>query len=160
MMQMISAKASRRELVRHFATLTPERVLNDGGYPSLARLKKENKPEAVETALAILIIDASRAFDTPLDRETAMEIALEVHTRYYYITLEECYMVLQRMKSKPAYGKLNMNKYLQEFEAYSAQRTAMADDMSYNRHLGTSDAGTNRGNETYSIKQLIKKTKR
>ena len=70
MMQMISEGVSRREMLKEYGTLTPERVLG-GGFASLARLRKSHTAEKVEMALAILLIDASRAFDAPLDKDTA-----------------------------------------------------------------------------------------
>ena len=158
-MQMISEGVSRREMLKEYGTLTPERVLG-GGFASLARLRKSHTAEKVEMALAILLIDASRAFDAPLDKDTAYEIAIEVHTRYYYLTLEDCYIVLRRMKSKAMYGKISLNKYLVEFENYATERMKLADEMSYNSHLATSDAGTNRGGETVSVRELLKKGKR
>ncbi len=159
MMQMISEGTSRVEIARKYGAITPATILT-GNFASLARLRKDRTPKEVETALAILLIDASRAFDSILDKETAYEIAIAIHTRYYYLTLEDCYLVLERMKTKIIYGKLNMNKFLAEFEAYATERIEMADDMSYNRHLATSDAGTNRGCDTASVKEIMKPLKK
>ena len=159
MMQMISGGTSRVEIARRYGAITPATILK-GSFDSLARLRKERSPEEVETALAILLIDASRAFDSLLDKETAFEIAIAVHTRYYYLTLEDCYLVLERMKTKIIYGKLTMNKFLAEFEAYAAERIEMADDISYNSHLATSDAGPNRGCDTATVKEIMKPFKK
>ena len=159
MMRMISAGASRIELVRHFGSLTPERVLQQG-YTTLASLKRDNSIEDVERALAIMLIDTSRSFGDPLDKDTALEIAAEIHTRYYYMALEECYIVLGRMKSKTMYGKVTANNYLAEMSQYDKERLKMADEMSYNQHLATSDAGTNRGCNTATIKEIMKPLKK
>ena len=156
MMQMISEGTSRVEIARKYTSITPTTILNSN-FPSLARLRKERSAEEVERAIAILLIDASRAFGEPIDKETALETAVEIHTRYYYLTLEDCYLVLSRMKSKPLYGKLSSNKFLTEFEAYGAERIQLADQMSYNNHLATSDAGTNRTGDTDSVKGIMRK---
>ena len=155
-MQMISAGSSRVDIVKHFATITPAKVLN-GSFPSLARLKKELGENKVETALAILIIDTSKAFDEQLEKDTALELAAEVHATYYYYTLEECFIILQKFKHQQLYGKLTLNKILAAFEEYNKERMTLADDISYNAHLASSSAGTNRGNTTVPLNQLLPK---
>jgi uncharacterized protein (DUF433 family) len=151
---MISAGSSRIEIVKHFATITPEKVLK-GTYPSLAKLKKEIGDDKVEMALAILILDTSKAFDEQLDKDTAVELAAEVHATYYYYTLEECFFILQKFKHRQLYGKLTLNKILTAFDEYQKERISLADNLSYNAHIAVSDAGTNRGNTTVSVRKLL-----
>ncbi len=158
MMQMILEGNSRTEIIRHHSQLSIKKIITNN-YPGMASLKKHYGEESLEKALAILLIDASRAFDTPLNRENAMEIALEIHTRYYYLSLEDCYYVLKTMKSKPIYGKLNMNKILCEFEQYEKERITFSENMNYNQHLSQSDSGGNRHSDGKSMKEILRKHK-
>jgi len=133
-MRMISANASNRELVRSFANLTPEKVVR-GGFPSMALLKKEHGQDKIEDALAILIVEASLSFGDGFNKERAYDLAAEVITAYYYLTLEDCIIVLNRLKRTDIYGKFTPNKILAAFENYDKERFEIADELNYNKHL-------------------------
>lgn len=152
---MISAGASRAELVRHYATLTPEAILKQD-VTSLARLRKEYGTNEVETALTIMVLDASMAFETAIDKQMALELAAELHSTFYWLSLEDCFVALQRLRRKPLFGKLDANKILAAFEEYNQERMTIADEISYNRHLAIGDKGGNEGT-VKRLGQLIKR---
>lgn len=131
---MILGGASRIDLVRQFARLTPATIINNR-YPSLALLKKKHGQEKVEGVLSILLVEASQAFETQFDKETALAVSAEVASTFYYYSLEDCYYVLQQLKKSKQYGKLTENKVLAAFAEYEKQRLKDAEEMNYNNHL-------------------------
>jgi hypothetical protein len=133
-MQMISDNASTREIARSFSNLTPEKVIR-GKYPSLVSLKTKIGQEKTEKAIAILVGDAAVAFGEKIDYELALDLAAEIQTEYYYLTLEDCYIVMNRLKRQPLYGKLTLNKILTAFEQYTTERINTAAEMNWNKHL-------------------------
>ncbi|MBS2100690.1 hypothetical protein [Carboxylicivirga linearis] len=131
---MISAGASSRDLIKAFANLTPERVLG-GNYKSMALIRKEEGEEKAEQALAILLADTALAFGESLTKEMALYFATEILNAYYWLSLEDCFIVLNRIKRGKLYGKLNLNTFLNAFETYNKERLNMADDLSFSKHL-------------------------
>ncbi len=158
---MLSANASRREIARSFADITPETVIR-GKYPSIVQLKHKKGEEKTEQAIAILISDAALAFGEEMDESLLLELAAEVQTQYYYMSMEDCYLVLNRLKRKPMYGKLTLNKILAEFEQYQTERMQKAAEMNYNEHLAQKENPDvyERESKPLNIKQLIKKSTR
>ncbi|MFW6370974.1 MAG: hypothetical protein ACOC10_07205 [Bacteroidota bacterium] len=133
-MQMISEDASTREITRKFANLTPAKVLR-GNYPSMVRLKITQGEETTEKAIAVVIGEAAVAFGEKMDWEVALNLAAEIQTEYYFMSLEDCYIVMNRLKRQPLYGKLTLNKILTAFEQYKQERIKTASEMNYNHHL-------------------------
>ncbi len=131
---MLSADESRRELLRHFAGLTFHKVFA-GAFPSMATLRQKYTVDELERVLAILILDCSRAFGDSLSPDDGLELATEVQTMYYYLSLEDCYLVLQKLKRKKLYGKFCLNTVLQAFDEYDQERYTKADEINYNKHL-------------------------
>lgn len=158
-MQMISDQASTREITRSFADLTPEKVIR-GKFPALSRLKKEMGQEKTEQAVAILVLDASVAFGEEIDKESALDLAAEVQTQYYYMSLEDCYVVLNRLKRQPIYGKLNLNKILSAFEQYQKERIQKAEEMNYNHHLAEKENPDADDRDISLLKSPLKQTKK
>lgn len=136
---MISGGASRRDLVKAFSSLTPERVLG-GNYPSMAKIRKEEGEEKTERALAILIADTAKAFGESPNEEQAFYYANEILNAFYYLSLEDCFIVLNRIKRGKLFGKLTLNTFLNAFETYDNERLKIADEQSYNAHLSIKEA--------------------
>ena len=135
---MISANASTREIARSFGSITPEKIIR-GNYKSLASIKREIGQEKTEKAIAILIGDAAMAFGEKMDYELALDLAAEIQTEFYYMTLEDCYVVLSKLKRQPLYGKLTLNKILTAFEQYQEERINVAEKMNFNAHLAVKE---------------------
>jgi len=131
---MISEDVSTRDITRNFASLTPERVLR-GNYPSMVRLKLTEGQETTEKAIAVVVGTAAVAFGEKMDWEMTLDLAAEIQTEYYYLTLEDCYIVMNRLKRQPLYGKLTLNKILTAFEQYTTERVNTAANMNWNKHL-------------------------
>lgn len=137
---MIFEQNSNRMLIRQFVKLTPEQVLR-GGYPSMALLRKNEGEEKLTDALAIILIDTSMSFGDAINRETAYDLAVEIHTDYYYLTLEDCLIVLNRLKRAKVF-KFTINVVLNAFETYDKERLKMIDDNAYSEHLSIKEAPT------------------
>lgn len=136
---MILGGASNRELIKVFANITPERVLG-GNFKSMALIRKEEGEEKAERALAILIADTAMAFGESLNEKQAFYFSTELLNAYYYFSLEDCFIVLNRIKRGKLYGKLTLNVFLNAFETYNKERLKLADDMSFSKHLEIKEA--------------------
>jgi len=134
LMQMISAGASKTDLVRTYGGMSLEQVL-EARYPSLGRLTLMYGQEKTEKALAVLLLEASAAFEGSFDKETSLELAAEIKAHYYYLSLEDCYVCLQEMKTRKVYGKLTPNKVLVAVNDYADRRLIKAAEQSLNQHL-------------------------
>jgi hypothetical protein len=127
------------ELVRAFARLTPAQIVRER-YPAMSWLKRRHGLEKVEGVLAVLLVEASQAFATQFDEETALAMSAEIQSTFYYYSLEDCYYVLQQMKKSKQYGtQLTENKVLSAFADYEKERTQAAAEMSYNEHLSNKE---------------------
>lgn len=156
---MICEGASRVDLIRQYGTLTPDRIIQED-YTSMARLRRVHGNERVENALAIMVIEASTAFESPIDKALALELAAEVHTTYYWLSLEDCFVILQQMRRKKLFGKLDLNKILVEFDEYCRERISLADNLRYNQHLAIGDKGGNEGGRTRHVRDILKPYKK
>jgi hypothetical protein len=160
-MRMISEDVSTREITRKFANLTPEKVLR-GNYPTMVRLKITQGEETTEKAIAVVVGEAAVAFGEKMDWEVALNLAAEIQTEYYYMTLEDVYIVMNRLKRQPLYGKLTLNKILTGFEQYRQERIAKAADMNYNNHLANKEGADldERSSSPELLNRTIKKMRK
>jgi len=155
-MQMISGGASNRDLIRHFVKYTPEKVLG-GNFPSMALLKKEKGEQKLSDALAIIIIETSLSFGDGMNEKTALDLATEILVDYYYLSLEDCFVVLNRLKRAKVF-KFTINVVLNAFESYDKERLKMIDDNSYSQHLSIKEGNPMiRGSEKLATKYKVKK---
>jgi len=133
-MQMLSGGASKSELVRALGHLSLERIL-EASYPSLSQLAAAHGADKCEKALAVILLEASSAFEGSFDKDTALELAVELKARYYYLSMEDCYVCLQELKGQKLYGRLTPNKVLAAMSDYAERRLEQAALQSLNRHL-------------------------
>ncbi len=152
---MIFAGASNRDLIKAFSKLTPEKILG-GNFPCMSKLKKEEGEQRLTEALAIIIIDASWSFGEGMNKERALDLATEILSDYYYLTLEDCFIVLNRLKRTKVF-KFTINVVLTAFEKYDQERFKIIDDSNYSKHLSKKE---NRSNTTKTddILRLIKQS--
>jgi hypothetical protein len=101
----------------------------------MAVLRKQHESEKIENVLGVLIQDASRAFGNAWSDDQCVELSTEILSMYYYLSLEDCYLVLQRVKRSKVYGLFCMNTILQAFNDYDQERYTKADDLAYSKHL-------------------------
>jgi len=132
MMQMI-LETSKVELIRTYGQLTLHQIL-ENKPPSIAALKRVHGDNA-ERALAVIILEASTAFDEALPKEIAIEAAVELAVTYYSLSLEDFYLMLTQLKKSKIYGRFTINKLLAATEAYFENRCAEAERLSLNKHL-------------------------
>ncbi|MBA3901484.1 MAG: hypothetical protein H0X62_14985 [Bacteroidetes bacterium] len=148
-LQKILDKASNVEIIRAYGNLTIQQVL-DGAFPSLARLKIEKGIEMTEKALAVLLADASKAFDNQFKVDVALELAAEITSTVGHLSLEDCFIALRELKQKDKIYKLTPNNVLVHFKDYSERRIKAALDRSYNNHLA------NKENPVYDKDRTVK----
>lgn len=140
-LQMILGKSSKRELTKAYGHLSLEKVI-EGNYPSLAKLRKTYGDEKTETIASIMILDTATFFESNMNEEAAMDIAAEIATTHYYLTLEDLFMVLQDLKQQEIYGKLTANKILVACKKHSEKRMQTAANINYNKHLQNKEGRT------------------
>lgn len=167
-LQVISEKTSR-EITKQFGSLTTEKIL-EGNYPSLAKIKKEKGEEYSEKITAVLVLDTAKFFDSNMDIETAKDVAVEIGTMHYYLTLEDLFIVLQEMKQSEQFGKLTPHKILVACKKYSENRMETAAKINYNKHLQLKEGrgtSTNEPDEAfqkfyheYEVKRMAKEEKK
>lgn len=141
LMPMIIDKVSKRELVRHFGSFTPEKVIG-GGFPSMAKLRKDYGVEKIEKVLAWLIMETSKSFGELIIPEIAEDAAADILSAYFYLTLEDCFVCFNELKGSKLYGKFTPNTILQAFASYDIKRQKIAEDISYNEHLASKESRT------------------
>ena len=157
-MQMILDKASKTDLIKAFGGLTME-VIIKAKCPSVGRLMRNQEPEKVETAIAILVQDLSRSFEGELNRDDAEEVAAEVaSSSLRSLSLEDIYYALRQVKKKKQHGKLNVNKVLVELELHFEKRTEKAGEISYNNHLSMQHKA-DRGDSVKAYRDNLHKAK-
>ncbi len=100
----------------------------------MALLKKEEGEKKLSEALAIIIIETSMSFGDAMHKERALDLATEILTDYYYLTLEDCFIVLNRLKRTKIF-KFTINVVLTAFEKYDQERLKVIDDTNYSKHL-------------------------
>ncbi|MBI9063291.1 MAG: hypothetical protein JEZ14_15020 [Marinilabiliaceae bacterium] len=106
----------------------------------MAKIRKEEGEERTEQVLAILTADTALAFGENLKKEQALYYANEIVNAFYYLSLEDCFIVLSRIKRSKLFGKLTLNTFLTAFEKYDNERLKLADEQSYNAHLSIKEA--------------------
>ena len=132
-MQMMLEKASKTDLVRQFNNITLPAIL-EGNYPVIGGLKREHGLEKVEKVVKIMILDLSTAFGDELNA-VADELAIEISSLHYNLTLEDIYLVFKQLKATPIYGKMTQNKLLVALDKYWNERMDAAANINYRKHL-------------------------
>ena len=156
MRQMISEGASNRKLIRQFVKLTPEKILR-GNFPSMALLRKNEGEQKLSEVLAIILIETSLSFGDGMNKETAFDLATEILVDYYYLSLEDCFVVLNRLKRAKVF-KFTINVVLNAFENYDNERLKIIDDNSYSQHLSIKEGNPMiRSSEKLASKYKVKK---
>ncbi len=138
LMPMLSDNVSRRDILRHFSGLTFKKVI-EGQFTSISTLRKNYGVPELERVLAILILDAAKAFGDTLTPDDGLELATEIQSTYYYLSLEDCFLVMQKVKRQKLFGKFCFNTVLQAFDEYDKDRYTKADEISYRIHQKVKD---------------------
>lgn len=132
-MQMLLEKASKTDLVRQFNSITLPAIL-EGSYPVIGGLKREHGLEKVEKVVKIMVLDLSTAFGDELNA-VADELAIEIASLHYNLTLEDLYLVFKQLKATPIYGKMTQNKVLVAIDKHWNERMEAAENINYIKHL-------------------------
>ena len=152
-MQLISDGADKAGILKALSSLVVADILG-AGYPTIAALRKPeiHGPQRVHGVLASLIVDASGYFEQAIDKETAIELAIEIGAEFYYLTLEDVFVCLQKLKREKVYGKLTANKVLNAMSLYAEGRISLAEQKSLEAHAHSTDSRINYDDATASHK--------
>ncbi|MDT8412682.1 MAG: hypothetical protein RQ875_09490 [Vicingaceae bacterium] len=146
---MLQGKASKTELMRQFNGISLPAIL-EGDYPTVGKLSKMYGVEKLEKVIKVLVLDLSTAFEGELSK-VADELAVEISTTHYNLTLEDVYLVFKQLKATPVYGKLTQNKVLAAINKHWEERIAAAEHINYNKHLAASTDYYERSNKTTEV---------
>ncbi len=136
---MIIEEVSKREIVRHFGSYTPEKVIG-GCFPSMALLRKEYGVERMEKVLAWLIMETAKSFNEIIPPVIAEDTAADILSAYYYLTLEDCFVCFNELKRITLFGKFTPNTILKSFADYDTKRQSLVDEISFNNHLASKES--------------------
>ena len=139
-MDLLLNKASNRDIIRAMANVTIGDVA--GRYPAISALKKLHG-DRVETVLAALVVDASGYFEHAITESQALDVAAEICAQYYYLSLEDVYLALSRLKTEQIYGRLTLNKVLNVTSRYAEERANLAAQRNLNEHLARKESRMN-----------------
>ena len=148
-MQMMLEKASKADLIRQFNTINLPAIL-EGNYPLIAGLKRQHGLAKVEKIVKIMVLDLSTAFGEELNT-VADELAVEIASLHYNLTLEDIFLVFKQLKTTPIYGKINQNKVLTALNDYWEERMEKVEKINLNKHLQNKQPFGERNNKATEI---------
>ena len=148
---LVLSGATKRELVMNFNKLTTKDILSNADrmitvtdsegnehkrkqYPSIAVIRKGIGEQKISAIIGKLIINVYQKFNNEMDEDTVFELAFEIQTDYYYLTIEDVYICLKELGRKREHKNMNSNIILREVESYSENRKEMAAQLSLEGH--------------------------
>ncbi len=162
LMQATLDRASKIELIRKYAHLTPKRIIQED-YPNIVALAKEHGLDTVEKCLAIHLKDLSMSFGDELTNDQIFETVAEItSSQYKNLTMEDIYLCLREIKFSKSFGKLNTNKMLNKLEEYYCAKIPLIEqecDNQVHRQLkqGTQEYNPEAAERFKQIAQRLRK---
>lgn len=153
LLTMISSKKSSADIIRTLGRLTVGDVLK-ARFPAISYLKRLHGTERIETVLTIMVIETSGYFEAAIPEAQARQLAAEIETAYFYLSLEDIYVALQGLKHTGQYGKLTPNKLLHHVAHYTAQRLELSAQRSLDEHLSQKDNRINHDDPDRRAQQI------
>lgn len=138
-MQLISEGNSNRELVRVYGNMSMVQAMN-APQQTIGALARSRGSAKVENTLAVLLIETAAYFDQDMGKEQAIDIAVEITTKFNWIKMEDVWVVLSDVRSSETFGKLTSNKLLSALRRYGEQRMLVAAQQSLNEHLARQES--------------------
>lgn len=167
MYQLITAKASKTDLIRQFNGLTLPIIVKER-FPSIGELARHYGQEQLEKCICVLTADLNESFEGELSKENIEEIAVEISsglTKNH--SLESIYWTFRKIKASDVFGKLTVNKVLKAIDKSFDELSNAVMAENYNNHLATKFDGERSSNKEeegfhrykidYLIKQMNKK---
>lgn len=166
MQLMISAKASKVELLKAYGDLTLEKVATMKPM-SLAQMAKVEEPEVCMKYVAVIVADLSQFFNGDLEREDIEEVAAEVQfSMLKNLTLEDVYVACMRIKRSKVSYKLTANEVLRQLNAYMDERCTYIANLNLSGHFSeqyreesNSEKRAKKEKETKRIAELLDTSK-
>lgn len=135
MLQMITAKSSKIELIRTFNSLTMKSVV-ESRYPSLGMIEREHGSEIMTNCVGVLISDLNTTFDGSLSKDAIEEIIAETTTGLMKNhSLETLFLVCRQLKQDDKIYKLTVNKVVRAIHAGFDEYQKEVMNQNYNNHL-------------------------
>ena len=116
---------------------------------SIATIKKELGVTKIEALIKVFLIDLNELLNLkrPLTERAINEIAFEVVSTYYNLTMADVYLLFKRAKTGyygEFYESINITKVMRWFSDYHSERITFIADKNYNNHLAHKNSSTDR----------------
>jgi len=129
---MISAKASKRDIIRAFGKNTLANIVAKKP-DSIAKIARKNGVEVAEKYTAVMLADLSSSFGGDLTKDAVLELSAEISsTHLKALSLEDIMLVCEKLKRTEIYGKLKLNKVLVELDKHYDERAELFANRSRN----------------------------
>lgn len=123
-------------------------------FPSFSKLGRTFEPEKVCMAIAVLLDDQLGSFEVALPKKSIENLSIEVYWTMRDLSLEDCFVALRELKSKPQFGKLTENKVLAALKDYNERRMNEVQRINESKHLSEKFVNTE---EKATMKSIMKR---
>lgn len=136
LMEMVAAKASRLDIVKHFSKMTMFDIIRNKEKKGFRQLTKKHGEEKVINAIALLLRDTSNNYDKVWSKDKCQECAIDLYySEYYYLSLEDLFVLLKEVKENESFFTLpNFKKHLAK---YAERKLKAAENAALNQHMTT-----------------------
>lgn len=136
MYQMISAKASKIDLIEQYGAMTLKKIVHEN-YPSIGDLQRTHGKEPVQTAIAVIVADLNQSFGGDLSKDEIIEVVAELRAGITVnLSLEDIYLACRTIKLNESY-KLKVSTLLKAFTQHFNEKSNLVANNNYNAHLAT-----------------------
>jgi len=140
--QKVLEKASKRDLIRQFGTLSVQSIIKDE-YPTIGQLKRTYPVKQLEKVCSVILADLSESFNGELEDDDIEEISAELNSTMIFLnlTIEDVFLACRDIKSSDTFGKLSVNKVLSAFKKHFDKRSNLIQNKNENEHLSHKFSG-------------------
>lgn len=153
--EMLVNKASKVDIIKAFAGISMKQVIVEKPI-TVGEIIRHYGEENATKAVVVLFADLSTSFGSDLKKDHLLELSAEVQSSLYKnLSLEDLYIICNRVKTSDIYGKLTVNKVLKEVKNYFDEKLNEVDNYNYNKHLETKSYQARQSSTT--ITELVKR---
>lgn len=146
----------------HIKTIQDAVKSNGSG---LSKLTKDIGSDRIQALIELHIwqLNSTMNLQNKLNETQVMEIAIEIMSMYYYLTMEDIYLIFRKAKRGEwgkVYGSLSMIDVFEWFSKYDLQRTEFyVNKNTENRHNDSSPRSSEKDSEAMHIARLTNYSK-
>lgn len=144
----------------HSHIKTIQDVVKSDGI-ALSGLSKDIGRDRIQALIELHIwqLNSTMNLQNKLNETQVMEIAIEIMSMYYYLTMEDIYLIFRKAKRGEwgkVYGSLSMIDIFEWFSKYDLQRTELyVNKNTEHRHTDSSPRSSEKEKEARHVSRLI-----